>query len=117
MIKKIVLLFLLLFSIEVYATTQNVQLGYQRKQSSTTQSQANRGPLNLPIDVTFDTDTRCLTIECSEDLDAEVFVYNSSDELIDYSTMLNSEFYIYEQGTYTLIIESEYWSASSEVVI
>ena len=117
MIKKIVLLFLLLFPIEVYATTQNVHLEYRRKKCSTTQSQTNRGPLNLPIDVMFDTDTRCLTIECSEDLDAEVYIYNSSDELIDYSPMLNSEFYIYEQGTYTIIIESEYWSASTEVVI
>lgn len=74
-----------------------------------------RIPIKLPIEVTYDTDLRIVNITCISDLEGEVFLYNASNELEDYSPCLNAILTLSESDYHTILIEGDGWSATGVI--
>lgn len=72
----------------------------------------HRTPMYLPIDVIFDTETMTVEVSCTSDLEGEVFIYNASEELEDYSPCLNSILSVSNSDYHTILIEGDGWSAT-----
>ena len=75
----------------------------------------HRAPMKLPIDVVFDNETMTVEVSCTNDLEGEVFLYNSSEELEDYSPCLNSILSVTNSDFHTILIEGDGWSASGVI--
>ncbi|MBD5183739.1 MAG: hypothetical protein HDS97_02445 [Bacteroidales bacterium] len=74
-----------------------------------------RSPINLPIEVTYDEDVNVIETFCVNDVDAEVSVYNASDELEGYSPSLNSVISLTESDYHTIVIEGDDWIATGVI--
>ncbi|MDE6717457.1 MAG: hypothetical protein K2J70_04610 [Muribaculaceae bacterium] len=96
-------------TLSVLANQTNIRIKYQPKKTETQTS--HRAPLNLPIEVLYDSDTLTVTIISALETEAEVYIYNASGELEDSSPCLNTVLTIGESEYHTILIESQDWSA------
>lgn len=71
----------------------------------------NRAPMRISLEVIYDKDTQCVTVNGDEDMEVEIFLYNSMGEVEDYSSSLNSNLIITTSGSHRILIESEDWIA------
>lgn len=97
----------------LYAEKINVPIkGYKGNSQKTDQSILHRTPMNLPIEVMFDNETMTVEVSCTNDLEGEVYLYNASEEMEDYSPCLNSILFVTNSDFHTILIEGDGWSAS-----
>ena len=89
-------------------SSQHVELQFRRNKS---ESGILRAPMRINIEVFYDTETHIVEVYGDEAMDAEVFIYNASGDLVNYSSSLNTELTIPTSGIYTIQIESEGWYA------
>ena len=82
-----------------------------RKNDPQKSTGVHRAPMLINIDVYYDTETHIVEVYGDEAMDAEVFIYNASGDLVNYSSSLNTELTIPASGIYTIQIESEGWYA------
>ena len=87
----------------------------KEEQTSNNNNTWNRAPMRIPVDVYYNTENRVIKVEGSETIDAEVYLYNKYEELVDYSSTINAEFQLTMLGEYTVHIQSEYWYAEAVV--
>lgn len=85
-----------------------VKLEYNRKDNS---EKALRAPMRINIEVFYDTEMHIVEVYGDEAMDAEVFIYNASGDIVNYTSSLNTELTIPASGIYTIQIESEGWYA------
>lgn len=85
-----------------------VKLEYNRKDNS---EKTLRAPMRINIEVLYDSETHIVEVCGDEAMEADVFLYNASGDLVDYSSSLNTELTIPTSGIYTIQIESEGWYA------
>ena len=52
-----------------------------------------------------------------ESIKAEVFLYNANESLEDYSSSLNTEFTVFDLGTYSIQIQADEWYAEGKIEI
>ena len=77
----------------------------------------NRAPMRISLEVVFDPETKCVTVTGAESMDAEVFLYNASGQIEDYSSSLNSNLMVTSDGYHKLQIEGEDWTAEGVIEI
>lgn len=87
---------------------ESVKLEYNRADNG---NKPIRAPMRINIEVFYDTETHIVEVYGDEAMDAEVFIYNASGDIVDYSSSLNTELTIPASGIYTIQIESEGWYA------
>lgn len=102
-------------SVAAFAAEEAILMEYRRKSNPEKHTQVNRAPMRLPIDVTYDTDAHTIKIEGNSDIEAEVYLYNSGMEVVDYSVSLNTTFTLTSFGRYIVYIEGDGWYAEGQI--
>ena len=92
-----------------------VVINKEEQTSNNNKNTWNRAPMRIPVDVYYNTENRVIKGEGSETIDAEVYIYNKYEELVDYSSTINAEFQLTMPGEYTILIQSESWYAEAVV--
>lgn len=92
-----------------------VVINKEEQTSNNNKNTWNRAPMRIPVDVYYNTENRVIKVEGSETIDAEVYIYNKYEELVDYSSTINAEFQLTMPGEYTILIQSESWYAEAIV--
>lgn len=80
-------------------------------------TKVNRVPKRISLDVVYDEDAHCISVKGDEDIEVEVFLYNSLGEVEDHSSSINSNLMITSSGSHRILIESEYWIAEGVIEI
>lgn len=117
MIKKFILAVLSVFVfLPLAAEKINVPIkGYKGNSQKSDQPILHRTPMRLPIDVVFDNETMTIQVSCVSNLEGEVFLYNASNELEDYSPCLNAILTLSNSNYHTILIEGDGWSATGVI--
>ena len=115
--KPIILTWLMLtMAFTASATENGVFMEFHRMSKPGKHTQVNRAPMHLPIEVTYDTDSRTIRVVGDESIDAEVYVYNSVGEIEDYSISLNTTLSTSTSGIHIIYIQGEMWYAEGKVL-
>lgn len=119
--KKYLLFIGVLISIAFYVSASKTSVimssyknGHQDKNTT-----VRRSPMQLPIEVFYNDETRQVEISCNDDLDAQVYLCDENRNILDYSTCLNTVLNVPDNYSGVLIIriESDDWIASGEIAI
>lgn len=99
------------------AAQENVLMSYLKKDNSNQNSERNRMPIRLPIEVVYDSEERtvCVTSDC--DINAEVYLYDYRGCMIAHSTGFGVTMAIPTTGYYTVYIDSESWYAEGSIEV
>ncbi len=75
--------------------------------------------MHMPIDISYDSNTSCIEISCQQAVEAEVYLYDMHNNILDYSPTLNTTFIVPVSYNSTLYIhiENEDWYAIGEIEI
>lgn len=120
MIKKLIILAVVsLLSLSTFAAQDNppsestgIDLDVDGKSETT---KTHRAPLHLNLHAWYNQQENTIEIECLDNYEGEVFLIRDG-VTIDYSPMINTSFNLPEyNGLYTIIIESETWTARGSV--
>lgn len=124
MIRKLILFFALLVSfpnVFAFADTPPTTSSTSSESSeidlvnNSHDNKTHRKPAFIPVHAYFTPETRMISIECLDNYEGEVFLIRDG-VTIDYSPMINTTFNLPEyNGLYTIIIESETWTARGSV--
>lgn len=109
--KFLIICMLFLVAQTSFAAKHFVRMYYQHRNLSGKTVHVNRAPMRIPIDVVYDSDTNILEIIGPESLQAEIYIYDMSGTLEDYSLSLNSVFYMLKPGTHVILIKGNGWEA------
>lgn len=71
----------------------------------------HRVPMRIPIEVWYDTAVKTIEVSCPEEIDGQVYLYDSNGNIVGFSPIINTVFNLPATGTYTIFIESEEWYA------
>ena len=112
--KFILLLFAVIFLAPSHAEKIKVDIKTSSK-SNSNQPIIHRAPMQLPIEVTYDTDTYIVEITCSTDLEGEVYLYNAWGEEEAYAPCLNAVLSVSDSQYHTIIIEGDGWEATGVI--
>ncbi|MBD5190201.1 MAG: hypothetical protein HDS95_07990 [Bacteroidales bacterium] len=107
------LLLTVISAVSCFAEKTNIQLDPLPKKDPELKSP--RAPMRLPIDVVFDNETMTIQVSCVSNLEGEVFLYNASNELEDYSPCLNAILTLSNSNYHTILIEGDGWSATGVI--
>lgn len=108
--KKLILIFALIFSMTCTITAEEVvPIQINSKRTSNENKQWDRAPMRIFVEVYYDSDAGILEVVGDETIEAEVFLYNASGVMENYSSSLNAIFPIYSSGEYTILIQGEGW--------
>lgn len=117
--KTIILTWLMLImAFAAMAAENGVFMEFHRMSKPGKHTQVNRAPMRLPIiEVTYDTDAKTVQVIGDESIDAEVFIYNSVGDLVDYSAYLNTTLSVATSGIYTICIQGNGWYAEGKISV
>lgn len=119
--KKLLLLIGVLISIalQTSASKTEVYMEYRKYGRSTQSTTVRRTPMQLPVEVIFDSETRQIEISCDDDLDAQVYLCDENGNILDYSSCLNTVLNVPDNYSGVLIIriEGEDWISTGEIII
>lgn len=103
---------LLAFALNASAESYGVFMEINMKNRPDKYLKVNRAPMRISLDVIYDTDTHCVFVSGDEEMEVEVFLYNSKGEVEDYSSSLNSTLSVSSSGSHRIHIEGEDWIAN-----
>ncbi len=117
--KKVIIFAVLLLGMAhtAFAGQHDVFIKFHRRCSPSTNTSVNRGPISLPIEVVYDSGTHKIEVTGDESLEAEVFLYDSTGSLENYSSSLNAVFTVLTSGTYIIEIQGDEWYAEGEIEV
>ena len=116
--KTIILTWLMLtMAFAASAAENGVFMEFHRMSNPGKHTQVNRAPMHLPIEVTYDTDAQTIKIVGDESIDAEVFIYNSVGDVVDYSVYLNTTLSISTSGIHIIYIQGDGWYAEGKILV
>lgn len=109
--KKVILLLALFFtlSIPVKAEDEPVPVQIYRERELTGNKDWERSIICVPVEVYFDAEKHIVKVVGEETADVEIFIYNGTGVMVDYSSTINTEFILTSTGKYTIIIQGEGW--------
>ncbi|MDE6199022.1 MAG: hypothetical protein K2G06_04185 [Muribaculaceae bacterium] len=115
--KKLFLIIAMVFTTTIcsFAEDEKVLITINKRSETPDNSTWERAPMRIPVDVYYNTENRVIKVEGSETIEAEIYIYNKYEELVDYSSTINAEFQLTMPGEYTVHIQSEYWYAEAVV--
>lgn len=113
-VKSSLSLFSLLLAGCIFASSP-IPIKIDRKNNSST-SHRDRAPLRVSLDVSYEPEEQIIEVNC-DNWDGEVYLYNSSNTVVDYSPMINCTFSIAKQpsSTYFIVITTETWEATGVI--
>lgn len=120
MIKKLIILAVVsLLSLPTFALQDNppseptgIDLDVKNNNGTT---KTRRAPLQLNLYAWYNQQENTIEVECLDNYEGEVYLVRDG-ETIDYSSMINTTFNLPENnGLYTIVIESETWTARGSV--
>lgn len=95
---------------------QEVKMEISKKSQSQTGTQLGRTIFNIPdIDVKYYVGANIIEISCQEDFAAEVYIYDSNGNIVDYINTINTSIQLPNEGQYTIYINSEHWYALGHI--
>ncbi|MBD5329784.1 MAG: hypothetical protein HDS03_07895 [Bacteroides sp.] len=83
--------------------------GYKGHADKVDQPVKHRNPMLLPVEVTYDDEAMTIEVSCTADLEGEVSVYDSHDEMEGYSPCMNSIIPLTSYGYHIIVIEGDDW--------
>lgn len=119
--RKLILALGLMLSIvhtaPMMAENKGVIFDYHKK-GNENNTEPDRAPMRIPtIDATYDTETGAINITCDATVDAEVFVIDANNNVVDYSSVINTVLFIPTDSnqTYTLHVIANRWQAIATI--
>lgn len=112
-IKLSLLLLVIISALNIFADEKGITIDPIPKKDPNLRGQ--RAPMKLPIEVIFDTDLRIVNVTCLSDLEGEIFIYNDTNGLVDYSPCLNAILTLSNSHYHTILIEGDGWSATGVI--
>lgn len=109
--KVILLSMMFLMAHTAFAERHCLRMYYQHRNLSGKTTRPNRAPMRIPIDVVYDSDANMLEIKGPESLQAEIYIYDMSGALENYSAILNTDFYALKPGAHVILIKGDGWEA------
>lgn len=109
--------FLMSITLYGYTEEQGVFMEINLRNKPDAYTKVNRSPLRISLDVVFETETKLITITGNEPDEVEVFLYNTYNEIEDYSTLLNTNLSVSTSGLHRILIECSEWSAEGVIEI
>ncbi|MCC8039133.1 MAG: hypothetical protein LIP02_13525 [Bacteroidales bacterium] len=69
--------------------------------------------------IDLDTDTGILTVSCSSEWEGITYLYDSSNNLVDYETSVNVTFDVssLSPGTYNIMVSTDWWEATGSITL
>ena len=117
--KKSILSFLLVL-ISVFsslAETERVPVRFGKDSRSTENEPRHRIPVYIDVEVEYDSQAQTISVSGDESIEAEVFLYDVDGVLMDYSSSVNTVFYVTNDGDYTISIVGEDWSGEGIITV
>lgn len=107
---------LFLIVLTVKAEREGVFMRYYKYSDTGTNNEVNRSLICIPVYVFYDSETGSVDI-ISEDesLNGEVYLYNPTGDIEEYSSSINTSFKISLDGCYIIRIEGDGWYAEGEI--
>ena len=117
--KKLIIMagLLLTMAHTAFAEQRPVFMEFHRKSIPEKHMEVNRAPMRLPIEVVYDSNTHEIKVMGGASMDAEVFLCDANNILIDYSSSLNTVFTVLTSGIYFIQIQGDGWYAEGEVEV
>lgn len=84
------------------------------KKKSNGDNKGNRAPAILPVEIVYNTETSVIRITSWGDIEGEVYIFNSNEEVEDYSATLACELTVPSSGVHTIYIQGDGWYAVTE---
>ena len=108
--------------IMLLAATVSVNLGAEekpvpkpiKKETPPGTNQGNRAPAILPVEIVYNTETSVIRITSWGDIEGEVYILNSNEEVENYSPTLACELTVPSSGVHSIYIQGDGWYASTE---
>ncbi|MDE6754069.1 MAG: hypothetical protein K2J82_05575 [Muribaculaceae bacterium] len=115
--KKLIFLMWLLLCVTntTYAEQQGVFMEFHRKSMPEKNTQVNRAPMRIPMEVIYDSESRKIEVVGTESIEVEVFLFRANGMLEGYSLTLNCEFSVSTPDSYILQIQGDGWYAEGEI--
>lgn len=106
---------LLMVSITASADSQVLPMEVHTRNNSNKSTTVDRAPRRIPIEVRYDSKMRTIEIVGNDAVEAEVYLYTSTGDEVDYSASVNTVFYVPTSGIYVVLIQGDNWYAEGEV--
>lgn len=111
--KKIIILSIL-FSVMAFSAMADqggVLFEFHKNDVPKQSTEVNRSLVNPIIEAFYDSTTATLTIETSNEIEGEVYLYDTQGKFIDYSPCINTNFFIESGNSYIILIIGDVWYA------
>lgn len=116
--KKLFLIIAMIFATTLtsFADDERVSVVINKKEQTSSKNTWERAPMRIPVEVYYNSDLNTITIIGDESVTAEVFLYNASGMLENYSSSLNTVFTLASSGEYTVLIQGEGWYGTATII-
>lgn len=108
---------MLVAAFTVSAAGNGVFMEYHRKSNPSRNTQVHRAPMHIPIEVTYDSNTKTIKIVGEESIEAEVYIYDIAGNIEDYSPSLGVTFQLTAPGVHIISIHGEGWYGEGSIQI
>lgn len=115
--KAIILTWLMIAAFAVSAAEKGVFMEFHRKSNPGRNTQVCRTPMNIPIEVLYDSDAQTVRIVGDDSIVADVYIYDMSGSVEEYSSSLNVAFNITTPGIHIISIQGDGWSGEGTIQI
>lgn len=119
--KYFILLFGLLFgmSLQAIAEKREVKMTIVRKGNDQRDMIIHRSPMQLPVEINYDSETGIVEITGDDELEAQISLTDESGNTLAFSPTINTVFEVPTgyTGILLIYIETEDWTATGEIEI
>lgn len=92
-----------------FAEKEGVYTTFHKYGNPQTSGAVERKPAKVNVEIYYDNDENLLEIIADDGIIAEIFVYNSDNELELYSPEVNTVLEVASNGTHRVVVKSQYW--------
>lgn len=116
--KKLFVIIAMIFATTLtsFADDERVFISINKNEKQSDNPKWERAPMRIPVEVYYNSDLNTITIIGDESVTAEVFLYNASGILENYSSSLNTVFTLASSGEYTILIQGEGWYGTATII-
>lgn len=110
---------LISISLQMVASKSSVYMDIYKRGRSDKSTTVRRSPIQLPIEVFYDSETHQIEVTGDDEVSAQVFVCDESGNTLDYSPCINTVLDVPStyDGLIIIRIEGEDWIATGKIAI
>lgn len=113
----ILTLMIMAFAITVSAEKREVSMEFHKKRQPNN-TQVNRAPMRLPIEVVYDTELNAIeVININTTSEIEILIYDADGYIIGYSNCINAPISVSAIGDYFIRVNGDVWYAEGFVTV